>query len=289
MLSYFVVDFNRIAFTIPYLGHPVTWYGIFFAGGFFLAFLMGRYIFKYHFLSHLNSEAEAKKTTQAFLDKVILFIILGTVVGARLGHVFFYEWSHYQKHLLDIFKVWEGGLASHGGAIGVFFATFLFFFLYRKKYPMSFLALLDGIVIPTALVGTFIRIGNFINQEILGKVTDLPWGVVFLHPMQEVEQVPLHPVQIYESISYVMIFVFLLFLWVKRGKKLGEGMIAGAFFVLVFGLRFFIEFLKLPQSDLLDERVLNMGQILSVPFIVGGIWMLVRSKLQPGLGSGAGS
>lgn len=278
-MSFFVVDFDRIAFTIPYFGHPVTWYGLFFAAGFFLGFFIGRQIFKIHLESILKTESEAKQVAHTYADKLIVFIILGTIIGARLGHVFFYEWSYYKHHLLNIFKIWEGGLASHGGAIGVILALIIFFFWSKKKYPfIRFLAVLDSLVIPTAMVGGFIRLGNFINQEILGKPTEMPWGVIFLHPLQKVDQIPLHPVQLYESFSYFAIFFFLLFLWYKQGKKVGSGIISATFFILVFGFRFLIEFFKMPQTDFIDESFLNMGlnmgQLLSLPFICAGIVML---------------
>lgn len=265
----FVVDPNRIIFTLPYLNHPVTWYGLLFAFGFFVGYFLIRRLFA----EHLNAE---KGEATILADRISVLAIIGTVVGARLGHVFFYGWPFYREYPLEIFKVWRGGLASHGGAVGIIGALLIFFLWHRKKFPkLTFFAILDAIVIPAAFVGGCIRIGNFINQEILGTLTNLPWGVAFLHPADGPAGVPLHPVQLFESFFYFLTFGLLLFLWRHGGKKLGAGMLSGWFFTLVFGFRFFIEFLKLPQSLLFDEAaLLNMGQILSIPFFVLGVILL---------------
>lgn len=273
MLAYFIVDPSPNILKLPLLNHPITWYGLFFALGFFLAYFIVRALLPYILKKDYHVEEVIHQKATHITDELTLYIILGTLLGARLGHVFFYEWPFYKAHPLAIFKIWEGGLASHGGALGVLLALLLFYFNQRKKYPcLTFVALMDLLVIPTALVAGCIRIGNFINQEILGRPTTLPWGVVFRHPAQSIDpSLPLHPVQIYESLAYFTLFLLLLALWKWRKKKLGEGLLSGTFFLLLFTFRFFIEFLKLPQSIYDQNRGLNMGQLLSLPFILVGL------------------
>lgn len=268
MLLYFIVDPERTLFFIPLLNHPVTWYGGLFALGFFIAYFFVRYELT-HFLTH---KEKAKEIT----EELTLYILLGTVLGARLGHVLFYEWPYYSQNPMAILKVWEGGLASHGGLIGVLLALLIFTYKKRKKYPyLHFITLVDLLVIPGALVGGCIRLGNFINQEILGTPTTLPWGVIFKNPAQNITPgIALHPVQIYESLFYFSLFFLLWALWKKRRGKLGEGLLSGIFFLLLFGFRFFIEFLKMPQS-VYDSASLTMGQILSLPFILVGAALLI--------------
>ncbi|NGX46185.1 MAG: Prolipoprotein diacylglyceryl transferase [Chlamydiae bacterium] len=272
----FVVDPDRIIFTLPYLNHPVTWYGLLFAFGFFAGYFLIRKLLA----DHLEPYGKRGDATM-LADRLCVLVIIGTVIGARLGHVFFYGWPFYRQYPFEIFKVWRGGLASHGGAVGILSALAIFFLWHRKKYPsLTFLALLDALLIPAAFVSGCIRIGNFINQEILGIPTTLPWGVTFMHPADGLAGVPLHPVQLYESFFYFLTFGFLLFIWQRGGKRLGLGIISGWFFVLVFGFRFFIEYLKLPQSLLFEESSwLNMGQILSIPFIALGVILLCTYRL----------
>lgn len=287
-LAWLVWDPDRNIFTVPFFHNQISWYGFLFA----LSFLFAYYIVRNIFTQYIAScRLTTKKSKQKFdlkalatllTDRLALLVILGTVIGARLGHVFFYEWSNYREHLLDIFKIWEGGLASHGAAVGILLALIIFVIWNRKSAPeMTFLVVLDAIVIPSALVGTFIRIGNFINQEILGKPTELPWGVIFKHPLNGgIPGIPLHPVQLYEAFFYLLVFGLLFWLWKRMPTKLGSGFFAGLFFLLIFGFRFFIEYLKLPQSTLIDESKLgNMGQLLSVPFIVVGIFLIIYSFL----------
>lgn len=212
-------------------------------------------------------------------DRLTWYTILGTVIGARLGHVFFYEWPLYRASPLNILKVWEGGLASHGGTIGVILALIIFWWRSRKKFPeFSFINLLDMLCIPTAFVAFCIRMGNFMNQEILGVETSLPWAVVFGDPADGSAIVPRHPVQLYEGFAYLAIFVFLYALWKINFKKLRPGIISGLFFILVFGSRFLFEFVKLPSSMMIDESFLQTGQILSIPCIIGGFVLLLYGK-----------
>lgn len=217
----------------------------------------------------------AKESSYFLADKITWFIVLGTLVGARLGHVFFYDFPRYQNHLLDIFKVWEGGLASHGGVIGVLFAVSLFQKMVLKDYPeITFLKLLDSIAIPSGLVACFIRIGNFFNQEIVGPETTLPWAIIFGNPSDGAAWVPRHPTQLYEAIGYFAIFALMLSLWKGGGTCRSPGFYCGIFLILLFGFRFLVEFIKISQSLVIDESFLNMGQYLSIPFILFGLILL---------------
>lgn len=275
MLSTIFWDPSRNFFVFPYVHHPVTWYGLLFALGFLVGYFLMRKILARHLSASDRSLTQVQLDAVLLTDRLAIFVVLGTVIGARLGHVFFYGWSYYSEHLIDIFKVWEGGLASHGGAIGILVGLILFVWVSKKKYPeIGFLTTLDALVLPAAFAGGCIRIGNFINQEITGIPTDLPWGVVFLHPIDGPAGVPLHPVQLYESLFYFLTFAILFLLWKKRAAKLGLGLYSGLFFVFVFTFRFFIEFLKQPQNHGMNLPF-DMGQLLSLPFIAAGIGLLI--------------
>lgn len=277
MLSVIFWDPDRTLFVIPYIEHPVTWYGFFFALGFLVSYFFIRRLFTGILSDEVPNPAEAKLAAVQLTDRLAMLVVLGTIIGARLGHVFFYGWPYYREHPGDIIKIWEGGLASHGGAIGIVLALIIFVIWTRRTYPrLSFLTVLDTLVIPAGFACGCIRIGNFINQEITGLPTDLPWGVVFGHPLDGMAGVPLHPAQLYEAIFFFALFVFLYFLWRRNEKSLGSGLFSGLFFLLVFSFRFLIEFLKAPQSDLIDfDSSVKMGQFLSIPFIIlGGIFLI---------------
>jgi len=284
MFAYLTFDPDRNIFVIPYLHHPVTWYGFLFALGFLASFFLVKKIFTDFLSDPKQPENDTKIKATQLTDRLALLVAIGAVLGARLGHVFFYDWDYYKTNPIDIFKIWQGGLASHGGAIGVFIALVFFVWFTRKQAPrLTFLAVLDALVVPVALAGGCIRIGNFINQEITGKPTNLPWGVIFKHPLDGIPDVPVHPVQLYEALFYFCVFLFLFFLWRRDKKKLGRGELSGWFFLLVFGFRFVIEFLKMPQNFTFDTTAwLTMGQILSLPFIIlGGLLLIgcyVRKK-----------
>ncbi|MFA7116298.1 MAG: prolipoprotein diacylglyceryl transferase [Bacteroidales bacterium] len=208
------------------------------------------------------------------LDPLLYAILLGTVVGARLGHCFFYDPQYYLVHPLEILETWKGGLASHGGAIGVLIAVWWYVHRYGKKYGFDALWILDRVAIAAAFAGAMIRLGNLFNSEIYGMATDLPWGFVFL---RNGETIAKHPTQLYESLAYLLIGILLLVLYRKQLKKIHRGFFIGVFFILVFLARFFIEFVKNPQSNFEVGMSLNMGQILSIPFIMVGIILLVIS------------
>ncbi len=225
---------------------------------------------------------KAKLRAKTFAEKLSLYVMVGAVVGARLGDVFFYQnWKFYLTNPLSIVKTWEGGLASHGGVIGILLALTLFYQrIKNQEKAMKWIDLLDFCVIPTAFTAGFIRIGNFMNQEILGTVTSLPWGVIFGHPVDGQAGVIRHPVQIYESLFYFTVGITLFVLWKKKTWFLERGKLSGVFLVAVFGFRFFIEFIKEEQSVWLStNNLLDMGQFLSIPCFLLGCYLLFRKKI----------
>lgn len=234
----------------------IRWYGLLFASAFFFGYLIMAKFFK------------TEKIRTEILDKLTIYMALGTIIGARLGHCFFYEPSWYLSHPIEVLQVWKGGLASHGAAIGILTALYLF----SRKTKKSFLWVLDRIVVVVALSGLLIRLGNLMNSEIYGIETNLPWGFVFLH---NGETMPKHPTQIYEGLSYFLIFVLLYLIYMKNEGKVRHGLLFGLFLVLVFTARFFIEFIKENQVDFEAGMTLNMGQWLSIPFVLLGLGLLV--------------
>ncbi len=240
---------------------PITirYYGLLFA----LAFVVGYQIMYWIFVK------EGKNLKE--LESFIIAMIVGTVIGARLGHCLFYEPEYYLSNPFEILKVWKGGLASHGGALGLL--TALFIFIKFKKREVTFLWLADRAVIAIALAAAFIRIGNFFNSEIVGRATDIPWAVVF----SKLDDIPRHPTQIYEALSYITIFLILLFRYKKYNVELPKGQMLGIFLVLLFTARFVIEFFKEVQVNFEETMTLDMGQILSIPGILFGIGILIWS------------
>jgi len=229
----------------------VRWYGLFFAFSFLFGYIIMNKIFANENLS------------EGLLDKLTIYMAIGTIVGARLGHCLFYEPDYYLSHPVEILMIWHGGLASHGAAIGILIAVGLF----SNKEKKNYLWVLDRIAIVVALSGFFIRMGNLMNSEIYGVETTVPWGFVFL---RNHEVVPKHPTQIYEALAYLAIFVLLFRLyWIKKGEHI-EGTLIGLAIMLIFIARFFIEFLKEDQVAFEASMKLNMGQLLSIPFILFG-------------------
>ncbi len=281
MLAHLVWDpspalFN---FNLPLLGRPLLWYGFLFALGFFAGYRVLLYLLRRYFLSKApfsTSSLDLKKKVASFADSLSFHVILGAIIGARLGDLLFYqEWNTFMRHPASILAVWEGGLASHGGAVGILIALLLF----SKRQKIAFWTAVDMVVIPTALVGCFIRVGNFINQEILGTATTVPWGVIFMHPVDGGALIPRHPVQLYEALIYTAVFCILLLVWRRSPPFQIPGKMAGLFLVLIFTARFFIEFLKVEQSvSISSHSPLTMGQWLSLPFLALGVWLLMRKK-----------
>ncbi len=261
-------------FRLPFFEWPVLWYGVLFACGFAVGFP----IFVSILTRFLGKNQRAKAIQIA--DRLTLYMILGTVIGARLGHFLFYENpDHYLRNPVEIFRIWEGGLASHGAAVGIVLALLLFSYRIRSFAPqLDWIRLLDFVSIPAAFAGGCIRVGNFINQEILGTATDLPWGVVFGHPADRSTPYPRHPVQIYEALFYFAVFFVMWRLSFSKNFIEKRGRLIGVFLILVFGARFLIEFLKTEQSRLLSASLLTMGQMLSIPAILCGLLLYFSSS-----------
>lgn len=250
-------------------GFSLRYYSVLFA----IAFFLGYWLMKKMYLREGQDEQK--------LPPLLIYIILGTLIGARLGQVLFYEFDYFKNHPLEIilpFRIgkdgfeWTGyqGLASHGGAIGILLALAL----YCKKYKQPFLWVLDRLVIVIALAGFFIRLGNLFNSEIIGKPSSLPWAFVFA----KVDFLPRHPSQLYEAIAYLVIFFLLCLFYKRKFHQLKKGYLFGMFLVLVFVSRFLIEFSKENQEAFENSLPLNMGQMLSIPFVVIGIYFILRKK-----------
>jgi prolipoprotein diacylglyceryl transferase len=197
-------------------------------------------------------------------------MIIAAMAGARLGHVLFYDPIEFLNEPLRIFAIWEGGLASHGGAIGIL--TALYFF--ARKTKVKYLWIVDRLVIVSAITGSLIRLGNLMNSEMVGLPTTLPWGFVFT----TIDSIPRHPAQLYEAIYCLLLFLFLFWTWYKKGNQLRDGFLTGWFLIILFSLRFVDEFFKINQESFEDDLILNMGQILSIPFMIAGIIILLRNR-----------
>lgn len=233
------------------------WYGFLFAMAFVAGFAIESRLFR-----------DAGRSMEE-LEQLLTYMLIATVVGARLGHILFYDPVFYLTHPTQILAVWEGGLASHGAAIGILLAMYLFV---RKRRDMSFLWLADRVVVVVALGGAFIRTGNFVNSEIIGKPTELPWGVIFAR----IDMVPRHPTMLYEALLCLLVFAVLLVIYRRYRKQPPEGSLFGVFLLLLFGGRFLLEYTKVHQAEFAATWLFNMGQILSIPLIVMGLWLLVR-------------
>ena len=253
-------DMNPEIFRIG--NFAVRWYGLLFASGFFFGYLIFLRFFKKEGLS------------VELLDKLTIYMAVGTVIGARLGHCLFYEPDYYLKNPVEILKIWRGGLASHGAAIGILIALWLFV----RKYKKPFIWILDRIVVVVALAGALIRLGNLMNSEIYGIETALPWGFVFI---KNLEVVPKHPTQIYEALTYFLVFGLLLTIYIRSESRFRPGTLFSWFLILVFGMRFLIEFIKEDQVDFESAMTLNMGQWLSLPFVFLGIALLIFYRPKP--------
>ena len=241
----------------------LRWYSILFVSG----FVLGWYIFRWFF--------RREGVSENLLDSLLYTLLIATIVGARLGHCIFYQPDYYfgsWQGFLEIFMPWKGGLASHGGTIVLFFAMLWYAHHYGKKNHFDFVWLLDRLCIAVAFAATFIRLGNLMNSEIYGDVTSLPWGFIF-DLRHETE--PKHPTQIYEALSYLVLGIVLILMYRYKLDKLYRGTFIGIFFIVCFGMRFLIEFIKEPQVAFEDNMFLNMGQVLSIPFILIGVGFLV--------------
>jgi phosphatidylglycerol---prolipoprotein diacylglyceryl transferase len=256
---------------LPLLERPILWYGVLFALGFFLAYLP--------FVSLLRCEKsdEIKVNARKIADQISTYLLIGILLGARLFDVFFYE--HLRQFLYDplfIIRFWEGGLSSHGAVLGLIGAVFVY---QRRHRYFKTLHLLDLLSIVAGIAAACIRVGNFINQEILGKPTDLPWAINFGHPADGSFPVPRHPVQLYEALFYLAMFAVM---WRLKNRLniWPAGRICGLFLITIFTFRFLVEFFKEEQSVWLSASdvtsYLTMGQWLSTPLIIVGLVLLLR-------------
>jgi phosphatidylglycerol:prolipoprotein diacylglycerol transferase len=254
-MEFFTWDVNPVL--IEFFGLKIHWYGALFA----TAILAGLQVMKWIF--------QQEKIKLELLDSLLMYCVFGIIVGARLGHCLFYDPEFYFSNPLKILAIWEGGLASHGGGLGVILAVYFF----QRKYKVGYLWLLDRLAIATALFGFFVRFANFMNSEIIGIQTNVPWAVVF----SRIDPLPRHPAQLYESLSYLSIFIALILLYRFSNIKNQVGALFGAFLCMVFTARFGIEFIKVKQAAYTGEFWLNTGQALSIPFFVVGIILLLQA------------
>ena len=277
ILYYITWNVDPVAFSLGPL--QVRWYGICWAVGFLLGYILMSRVYKH------------EKMPEWSMDSLLLYMLVSTVIGARLGHCLFYEPEYYLSKPLEMIKIWEGGLASHGGAIGILIGLWLYVRRFNKstkkekteKQHITYLWILDRIVIPVCLVGALIRLGNVFNSEIYGTPTTLPWGFVFVRGMEQFtgpdgQLLPCHPTGLYEAFFCLVAMALLLWMYYKR--NLGDkrpGLMFGTFLVIIFGSRIAIEFLKNVQVAFEKNMTFDMGQWLSVPFVIVGIVMIVRS------------
>jgi phosphatidylglycerol:prolipoprotein diacylglycerol transferase len=309
-------------------GFPFRWYSLAFAFGFFAGSKLIMHFYK----------KEGNQNYQKITDTFFVYAVFGTLLGARLGHVFFYQWDYYSNNLFEILKVWKGGLASHGGAIGLIIAILIFYKFYSKIYNFSLFGFLDKIIIATLFISCLIRLGNFANSEIIGNPTDSKFGIIFVEDFKDyikksegfdisfnsngshilinfktlthfsipknipfdglkefnfvnsvvkdkhisytIKAKPIlrHPSQLYESTYYFLLFIISLVFYEKL--KIKSGLIFGIFIFLIFIFRFFIEFIKESQVAVEETMVLNIGQLLSIPFILFGIYLICTLSTQ---------
>lgn len=247
----------------------VRWYGLMFAIGFLVGYEIVARMFKH------------EGAPERWLGILLIYVVIATIVGARLGHVFFYEWDIYRADPIKILYIWEGGLASHGGTVAIIIAVILFSVFVTKKSPLW---TFDRLVIAIALVGGLIRLGNLFNSEIFGTATDLPWGFMFVrsrewHELYEGQAV--HPTQIYEALCYFALFGLLMWMYWKKNAEERPGLILGVFFIGIFLPRFLIEFIKNDQVAREATMTLNIGQQLSIPFILLGVFLVIYAMMRP--------
>lgn len=249
--------------------YALGWYSLLFASGFLFSYIL------------LNRKFRAEGVPEMMLEKLTIYVVIATIIGARLGHCLFYDFDYYSQHPFEIFLPFRfqptfeftgfQGLASHGGVIAILFSVILFSY----RYQVKLFWLLDKLALVSPLAGCLIRIGNLLNSEIIGRPTSVPWAFVF----ERVDRIPRHPGQLYEAISYLIIFILLNTFAPKLNRK--PGFIFGLFLVLLFLSRFLLEFFKTDQSSFEAGMFLNMGQLLSIPFILLGLVLLLLKKQKP--------
>ncbi len=273
MLNYIIWNFDPILLSLG----PITihWYGLMWGIGFLVGFELMSRIFKYE-----NHPKE-------WADKMFIYMFIGTIIGARLGHCLFYEhWFDWIdaygrthegciSHPLNLLKVWEGGLSSHGGAFGILTSMYIY---NRRVSKKGYLWIFDRLIMPIAVVGSCIRFGNLLNSEIYGEVTTMPWGFIFVRDGQTL---PAHPTQLYETLYCLVTLAVSSYLFFKKKAYERKGFIFGTSLIIIFLTRFFLEFIKNDQESFEAEMLLNMGQILSIPFIIWGGWLIYNTMKKP--------
>ena len=291
LLSYIVWNPDLTAFRIGSFG--IRWYSFCWLVGLALAYFIVRHLFYEQKIATRTVVVNGKKQEENVFDPLFVYCFLGILVGARLGHCLFYQPDYFLtsgQHVIEMLLPihfgndgsWTGqhigffftgyqGLASHGGTLGLIFALWL----YVRWSKISFLTVLDNFAIATPVTACFIRLGNLMNSEIIGKITDVPWAFIF----EKVDTMPRHPGQLYEALAYACFF-FVGWWFYKHGRKafVGTGFFFGLCITLIFTFRFFIEYTKDVQEAWEANMPINMGQILSIPFIILGIWCMRRSK-----------
>ncbi len=252
-------------FTIPGIDRVVRWYGVLFATAFFAGYYVLERVFK--------AEGHPKN----WMDSILIYVMIATVVGARLGHVFFYDWDYYSQNPGEILAVWNGGLASHGAAIAILIALYLFSKRITKK---PYIWILDRITLPVIIGGFFIRMGNLMNHEIIGTPTDVAWGFLFTKAYGIDPTIPRHPAQLYEAIGCLIIFGVLMWLYWKKDWGKYSGKLFGVFLTLLWTSRFLVEFVKTSQGGFESSlgNILSTGQWLSIPLIIVGVYLWFRPQ-----------
>ncbi len=247
----------------------IRWYGLMFAIGFLIGYDLVARMFK------------REGAPEKWLGTFLIYLVVATIVGARLGHVFFYEWDVYKLDPIRILYIWEGGLASHGGTLANIIGVFMFSYFVTKRNPLW---AFDRVVVAIALVGGLIRIGNLFNSEIFGTATTLPWGFMFVRSREWMEFYmgqACHPTQLYEALCYFALFGLLMWMYWKKNAGERPGLLLGTFFIGIFLPRFFIEFIKNDQVAREATMTLNIGQQLSIPFIIAGVLLVIYALKRP--------
>ena len=239
-------------------GLQLRWYGLLFATGLLAAYQAG-----------LRSFERAGGSVEE-ASRLLGYVVAGTVIGARLGHCLLYEPGYYLQHPLEILAVWRGGLASHGGVLGIAVAVALF----ARRHGRPALWLLDRVAVVGPIAAACIRVGNFFNSEIVGRPSTVPWAVVFAR----LDALPRHPAMLYEAVAYLVIFAVMWRLDRRAGLRERPGALLGVVLVLTFGFRFAVEFLKEPQEAFELRLPLDLGQLLSVPAVLIGVWLLRTAR-----------
>lgn len=251
----------------------IRWYGVLFAIGFYIGYVI------------VSREFRHEGAPEKWLGSLFIYVVVATIIGARLGHVFFYEWDYYGAHPGEILKIWNGGLASHGGTIGIIVAVFIYSLAVTKRSPLW---TFDRLVVPVGFVGALIRLGNLMNHEIYGHATDVPWAFSFVTNVHQwmagaepVMSAPSHPSQLYEAAAYIALSCLLMWMYWRRDAECRPGLIFGTFLTILFSARFLIEFVKNEQVEWEQGMALNMGQLLSIPFIILGIGLIIYALKRP--------